>query len=126
MAGTCVISTNVCVQNWLCEPEQTGYEIDGCGNRRANSACAYREAVLASCPTLPPNIIAGQENQVIVIINQGSKTENYKLVFSGDFVAESAPFTVNAGTAQQQAIYNNLIFATGGAKTVTASLVKVV
>ncbi|MBU0778386.1 PEGA domain-containing protein, partial [Patescibacteria group bacterium] len=38
-----------CTPNWQCEPGQTGYEIDGCGNRRANPACVYREAVLASC-----------------------------------------------------------------------------
>jgi hypothetical protein len=39
MAGTCIITANVCVPGWLCEPGQTGYEIDGCGNRRTNPAC---------------------------------------------------------------------------------------
>ena len=39
MAGTCIITTNVCVPGWQCEPGQTGYEIDGCGNRRLNPAC---------------------------------------------------------------------------------------
>lgn len=28
-----------CTPNWQCEPGYTGYEIDGCGNRRLNSAC---------------------------------------------------------------------------------------
>jgi hypothetical protein len=126
MAGTCTISTMVCVPKWLCEPGLTGFEADGCGNIRANTACAYREALMASCPALPANIVAGQVvPPITLIINQGSNTENYKLVFSGDFVAESAPFTVNAGTGQQQAIYGSMVFATGGAKTVIASLVKV-
>lgn len=28
-----------CQPNWQCEPGQTGWEIDGCGNKRENSAC---------------------------------------------------------------------------------------
>lgn len=28
-----------CVPNWQCEPGQTGYEVDGCGNRRENPLC---------------------------------------------------------------------------------------
>lgn len=124
MAGSCTTTTTVCVPNWQCEPGQTGYEMDGCGNVRANPACAYREASLYSC-TWPQNPIAGQTYQIGITINQGSKTENYKIVFTGDFVDESAPFTVNAGTGQQQFTVGNLIFTTGGAKNVTASLVKV-
>jgi hypothetical protein len=86
----------------------------------------YREAALVSCPALPANIVAGQVvPPITLIINQGSMTENYKLVFSGDFIAESAPFVVTAGTAQQQAIYSSMVFATGGAKTVTVALVKI-
>lgn len=42
MAGTCSAIINVCVQNWQCEPRQTGFEVDGCGTRRANPACNPR------------------------------------------------------------------------------------
>lgn len=125
MAGTCTVTTNVCVPGWQCEPGQTGWEIDGCGNRRENPACAYREAVLASCLQLPQNIIADQAYQVTITVKQGSMTENYKLVFSGDYVAESAPFIVNAGTGQQPFTYGNLTFFTGGPKIVTVALVKI-
>ncbi len=118
-----IIWQRVCTPNWVCELPLNGYEIDGCGNKRANPACAYREAVLASCEW-PSNVIAGQSIQLPITINQGSMTENYKLVFSGDFAGELSPFTVNAGTGQQQFTVGNLIFTTGGAKNVTASLVK--
>lgn len=110
--------------NWQCEPGQTGYEIDGCGNRRENPACAYREAELISCEWPAGTLIAGETYQVVATVNQGSTTENYKLVFSGDYTGESSPFTVNAGTGQQQFTVD-IIFATGGQKTVTAVLVKV-
>ncbi len=46
MAGTCsgtIIVTIPCTPNWQCESGQTGYETDGCGNRRANPTCTYRE-----------------------------------------------------------------------------------
>ena len=33
------ISKMTCVPSWQCEPGQTGWEIDGCGNRRANTIC---------------------------------------------------------------------------------------
>ena len=124
MVGSCTTTTTVCVQNWQCEPGLTGFEIDGCGNKRENPACAYREASLVSC-TWPQNPIAGQTYQVRITINQGSKDENYKLVFSGDFVGESAPFMVNAGTGQQQFTVGNITVPTGGTKSVTATLVKV-
>lgn len=39
MTGTCIITTNVCVPVWQCEPGQTGWEIDGCSNKRPNPAC---------------------------------------------------------------------------------------
>lgn len=32
--------TPVCTPSWVCEPGQTGLEIDGCGNKRQNPACA--------------------------------------------------------------------------------------
>jgi len=85
---------------------------------------AYREAALVSC-IFPVNVIAGQTYQVTITVNQGSLTENYKLVFSGDLAGESIPFTVNAGTGQQQFTYGTLTFVTGGSKTVTAALVKI-
>lgn len=128
-AGECT-GTNIgfkleypCTGQWRCEPGQTGFEIDGCGNRREKLACAYREASLVSC-SWPQNPIAGQTYQVIITVNQGSKDENYKLVFTGDFTGESAPFMVNAGTGQRQFTVGNIIFSTGGSKSVTATLVK--
>ncbi len=33
------ISESPCVPNWVCEYPLNGYESDGCGNRRLNSAC---------------------------------------------------------------------------------------
>lgn len=33
------VSPPSCVPNWQCEQPSNGYESDGCGNRRANSAC---------------------------------------------------------------------------------------
>ncbi len=41
-----------CIPNWQCEPGQTGYETDGCGNRRLNSACNPPPQ-----PTPPPGAI---------------------------------------------------------------------
>jgi hypothetical protein len=203
----------VCVPVWNCELPLNGWEADGCGNRRGNGACnppiapkwnvsiyardsvagtvipgatvtvgtqsqvtdvfgmalftvdqgtisisisktgyttfnknesvfahstfiyplvsslpppIYREAGLASCAQIPPNIVVGQFYPVTIIINQGSKTENYKLVFSGGYVAESVPFSITAGTGQIESTYNNLIFGTGGPKNVTISLVKII
>jgi len=116
--------TPPCIPTWQCEPGQTGYDADGCGNRRANPACAYTEAVLASCQW-PANVIAGQAYPVLITVNQGSMTENYKIVFSGDYVGESPPFIVNTGTGQQQFTIGNLIFTTAGQKNITANLVKV-
>lgn len=109
---------------WRCEEGLTGYEVDDCGNRRPNPLCAYREASLVSC-SWPQNPIAGQTYQVGITVNQGSKDENYKLVFIGDFTGESAPFMVNAGTGQQQFTAGNITFPTGGSKSVTAALVRV-
>ena len=126
MSGSClgiINVTNPCVPFWQCEPGGTGFEVDGCGNRRPNAACTYREAALLSCQW-PVNAIAGQMVQVSIIITQGSVSENYKLVFSGDFIGASNPFTVNAGTGQQS-FSIPLTLATAGTKNVTASLVKV-
>lgn len=36
---------NPCTPNWQCEPGQTGYEIDGCGNRRENPACLAKGSI---------------------------------------------------------------------------------
>jgi hypothetical protein len=83
----------------------------------------YNEAELISCQW-PSNMTVGQANQIVITVNQGSATENYIIVFSGDFVGESTPFTVNTGTGQQQFTVGDLIFSTGGTKNVTASLVK--
>lgn len=83
----------------------------------------YTEAELASCQW-PSDVITDQITQVVITVNQGSTTENYNIVFSGDFVGESAPFAVNAGTEQQQFTMGDIIFSTEGTKTVTASLVK--
>jgi len=121
---TVIVPSPSCVPNWQCEPGQTGFEIDGCGNRRANPACVYREAVLASCQW-PLEAIAGQAANVTITVNQGSLIENYKLVFSGDFAGESTPFIVDAGAGQQQFTIGNLIFTTGGTKNVSATLIKV-
>lgn len=33
------VTVTQCVQSWVCEIPQTGYEIDGCGNRRPNWIC---------------------------------------------------------------------------------------
>ena len=85
---------------------------------------AYGEAMLVSC-NFPANAIAGQTYQGTITVNQGSLTENYKLVFSGDLAGESMPFTINTGTGQQQITISNMVFPTGGPKTVTAALVKI-
>jgi hypothetical protein len=117
-------STPSCVPAWKCEIHLTGFEEDGCGNRRANPACVYREAVLASCQW-PLEAIAGQAAKVTITVNQGSLIENYKLVFSGDIAGESTPFIVDAGASQQQFTIGNLILTTGGTKNVSATLIKV-
>ncbi len=36
---------NPCTPNWQCEPGQTGYETDGCVNRRANPACLAKGSI---------------------------------------------------------------------------------
>lgn len=93
--------------------------------RKAGAAAALpREAALASCQW-PLTATAGQASQIVITVNQGSSTENYKLVFSGDLTGESSPFIVNAGTKQQHVTIENLIFTTGGQKNVSASLIKV-
>lgn len=93
-------------------------------NGTINITSLYREAVLASCQW-PTNIIVGQPSQVVITVNQGSLTENYKLLFSGDLTGESSPFTANAGTDQQQLTVDNITFPTEGSKSVVATLVKV-
>lgn len=112
-----------CVPEWKCEEGQIGYEVDGCGNRRENIKCIYREAELISCK-LSSNIIYGEETLFIVTINQGSKTENYKLVFSGDLMGETDMFLINAGSGQIQTTFF-ISFDVIGPKSITATLVKV-
>lgn len=112
-----------CIPEWKCEEGQTGYEADGCGNRRENIECAYREAVLISC-RWPEKIVAGTIFFLPIIVNQGSKTEDYKIVFSGDLAGESDAFTVNAGKEQQE-ISIPVVFGTGGSKSAVAALVRV-
>lgn len=81
----------------------------------------FLEASLVSC-TWQENIIAGQPAQITITVNRGSVSENYKLVFSGDFIGESPPFLVSAGTGQLT-FTASVVFPTG-VKTITASLVK--
>ncbi len=38
-----------CIPNWQCEYPLNGYENDGCGNRRLNSACNPPPCVVPSC-----------------------------------------------------------------------------
>lgn len=37
-----------CTPNWQCEPGYTGYETDGCGNRRRNTACDQPPLVITN------------------------------------------------------------------------------
>ncbi|MDD3813324.1 MAG: hypothetical protein PHZ02_01650, partial [Desulfocapsaceae bacterium] len=67
----------------------------------------------------------GQPYELVILVNQGSITEGYKIVFSGGYTGDSTPFMVTAGTGQQQFTIGNMVFTSGGTKSITASLVKV-
>jgi hypothetical protein len=44
---------NPCVPNWQCEQPLNGYESDGCGNRRTNSACNLTIAKITAISFTP-------------------------------------------------------------------------
>lgn len=44
-AGGYCVADDGCISSWRCESPPSGYEIDGCGNRRLKTACS---------PTTPP------------------------------------------------------------------------
>jgi len=89
MAGTCTITTNVCVPGWQCEPGQTGWEIDGCGNRRENPACTPLKTGSASFTSNPPGaeIYIDGENQLVrtpaTLTNVSVGTHTYTLKLAG-------------------------------------------
>lgn len=88
-------------------------------------SAAYREATLISCapPSAPP--IAGTPFSITIVVAQGSVAENYKLVFSGDYVGETTPFLVSAGAGQITLSAGPITIPVAGTKNITAALVKV-
>ncbi len=62
--GYCVADAG-CVPVWRCESPMTGYETDGCGNRRLNTACNPAQ------PPLPPGTAPSIYTTEIAIVIAG-------------------------------------------------------
>ncbi|MDD3813226.1 MAG: Ig-like domain-containing protein, partial [Desulfocapsaceae bacterium] len=60
----------------------------------------YKEATLVSCQWPTGTLVLGQPYELVILVNQGSITEGYKIVFSGGYTGDSTPFMVTAGTGQ--------------------------
>ena len=85
-----------CTPNRQCEPGQTGYETDGCGNRRANPACLTTGS--ASFSSTPPGaeiFIDGSDQGVMTPATITSIPTG-----SHDYTLKLAGFLDSTGTVQ--------------------------
>lgn len=108
---------------------------EACGNATASAGYGYgwccvfvdtrpEEAVLTSCSS-PTKVMAGVAFNMVITIDGGRDARYYKIVFSGDYIGETAPFLVSEGPSTQQFLAGNIVFTTGGSKSITATLVKI-